>query len=191
MTVSLQLIAFGLLGLLLWSFVEYLIHGFLSHRWNTPVAPLHWGHHHRPDRVFTSPLAWVPAMLVTTCLASLAVGATVGAPLVIGIFAGFVRYEYIHWRIHFREPRNARERIRRCHHLAHHFRDYRSYFGVTTRFWDHVFGTIADTSQRDYAAVDRYPPLPGKSNFNELLNPRLALKNVREAKATIPRVGWR
>lgn len=31
------------------------------------------------------------------------------------------------------------------HHLAHHFADFDNGFGVTSRFWDGVFGTLIET----------------------------------------------
>jgi hypothetical protein len=32
-------------GFASWGFIEYVIHGLLSHRFKTFVTPLHWGHH--------------------------------------------------------------------------------------------------------------------------------------------------
>ena len=74
----------------------------------------------------------------------------------------------MHWRIHFRAPRNARERRLRAHHLAHHYCDARNYHGVTTRFWDRVLGTLPADHERDYARVEDHPPLEGKSNFGQV-----------------------
>ena len=33
------------------------------------------------------------------------------------------------------------------YHLKHHFADYQNGFGVTSRFWDWVFGTELDMGQ--------------------------------------------
>ena len=156
-------------GWLAWPLLEYGIHGFLAHRLRTPVSPLHWGHHVQPARVFTSPLAWVPLTGALLVLACWALGPARGAPLVTGLLAGFFRYEYRHWRFHFRSPRSPRERLLREHHLAHHFRNARAYHGVSTRFWDLVFGTLPPDHREDYAAVASVPPLEGPSNLGELL----------------------
>lgn len=156
-------------GLLAWPLVEYTIHGFLSHRLRTPISPLHWGHHLAPRRVFTSPLAWVPAVGGVYWLAAWALGGVAGAALVAGTLTGFFRYEYVHWRFHFREPRNERESLLRAHHLAHHFRNAKQYHGVTTRFWDRVFGTLPGDYGRDYAAVRGVPPLAGVSNLGQFI----------------------
>ena len=75
----------------------------------------------------------------------------------------------MHWRFHFRPPASERERRLRAHHLAHHFRNPRAYHGVTTRFWDRVFGSLPAECERDYAAVIDLPPLEGRSNLGQLL----------------------
>ncbi len=155
-------------GLLSWSFVEYLVHGILSHRFKTFVSPLHWGHHKNAHNVFTSPLAWVPILMLFWAAGSLLVGMAASGAFTAGLLLGFLRYEYLHWRIHFRAPRNRRERQRRAHHLAHHFCNPKMYQGVTTRFWDRVFGTLPADAERDYAKVADRPPLSGGSNLGAL-----------------------
>jgi sterol desaturase/sphingolipid hydroxylase (fatty acid hydroxylase superfamily) len=165
------LLAVGLTGVGafgLWPLVEYGIHGGLSHLWRSPVAPFHWEHHAHPGRVFTSPLAWVPIAALLYVILALALGAFLGGWLALGLVAGFLRYEWIHYRIHFRAPRTERERRRRAHHLAHHFRNPRAYFGVSTAFWDRVFGSVPASAEQDYARVADWPPLAGRSNFGSL-----------------------
>ena len=45
-------------------------------------------------------------------------GAMVILWIVLGIVAGFLRYERVHLRIHFRAPANARQELLRVHHLS-------------------------------------------------------------------------
>lgn len=156
---------FCLAGLLAWPLVEYTVHGILAHRFRTLVGPFHWGHHRNPQAVFTSPFAWVPLALAIWALASLVAGPARGGLFLAGLFAGFVRYEWLHYRIHFRAPRSERERMLRAHHLAHHFRNPRMYHGVTTRLWDRVCGSLPAHWRDDYAQVADRPPLRGESNF--------------------------
>jgi len=93
-----SLTAAAVLGLLAWSFVEYLVHGILSHRYQTFVTPLHGTHHKDPRAVFTSPAAWVPAAIVIFAATSLATGLPLAGAFT-GLLLGFGRYEYCHWRI--------------------------------------------------------------------------------------------
>jgi dihydroceramide fatty acyl 2-hydroxylase len=160
-------------GFVAWPFLEYLIHGVLSHRLRTPAAAMHWTHHRDARRVFTPMIVWLPVALLLWAAGAPLAGATPAGALVLGIVVGFLRYEHVHWRIHFRAPVNAREELRRVHHLSHHFRNPKAYHGVTTRFWDRVFGTLPAHHRDDYARVADRPTLDGKSNFGRLL-PRRA-----------------
>ncbi len=152
-------------GRLTWPAIEYLVHGVLAHRFRTFVSPLHWTHHRDPRAVFTSPAAVVPGALVVLLAAQLLLGAAAGACFAAGVVWGFFHYEYVHWRIHFRAPRNAREERLRRHHLAHHHRNPRAYHGVTTRFWDRVGGTLPERWEEDYARVAERPVLEGSPGF--------------------------
>jgi len=163
----LALVAAFAAGLLLWPAVEYLVHGVLSHRFRTFVTRLHGVHHKEPHRVFTSPLASLPVSLAIYAALAWPLGRAPAAALVAGLFAGFLRYEWIHWRIHFREPRSARERLLRAHHLAHHFVNPRAYHGVTTRLFDRLLGTLPESWALDYEKASARQALPGASNFRQ------------------------
>jgi dihydroceramide fatty acyl 2-hydroxylase len=170
-----------LIGFLFWGWLEYAVHGLLAHRWKTFVSPLHWNHHRDPRKVFTTPVAVLPITLLIFGAATLLVGPLAAGCFVLGVLAGFFRYEWMHWRFHFREPRNPRERLLRSHHLAHHFCNARFYHGVSTRFWDRIFGTIPAGWRADYARVENRPPLSGRSNFVEIWNPRTTFAHLLRA----------
>jgi sterol desaturase/sphingolipid hydroxylase (fatty acid hydroxylase superfamily) len=174
-------VAAAFLGWLSWSFVEYGIHGVLAHRFRTPVSPLHWSHHRTPAAVFTSPLAWVPIALLVWGAAVALAGSVLGTAFTTGLLAGFLRYEFVHWRIHFRAPRGRRQSQLRSHHLAHHFVDPTAYQGVTTRFWDHVFGTLPEGWENDYAQAAARPPIATASNLRASFSPRATFSVVTKA----------
>jgi sterol desaturase/sphingolipid hydroxylase (fatty acid hydroxylase superfamily) len=172
-----------------WTLLEYFIHGLLSHRWTTFVSPLHGAHHREPRQVFTSPLAVLPSLALIFAVGSALFPWSTSAAFCAGALAGFARYERVHWRIHFREPRNARERHLRSHHLAHHFRNPRAYHGVTTRFWDRVFRTLPSQCESDYARFENAKPLEGRSNLREVWNPRIVVRSVLAAWRDAPGAG--
>jgi sterol desaturase/sphingolipid hydroxylase (fatty acid hydroxylase superfamily) len=176
-----EIIGLLLAGFLFWGLLEYTIHGLLAHRWKTFVSPLHWNHHRDPRNVFTTPIAVLPITLLLFGATTLVASALQASCFVVGVLAGFSRYEWMHWRFHFRAPRNNRERLLRSHHLAHHFCNPRIYHGVSTRFWDRVFGTLPAGWEKDYARVAERAPLEGRSNFVEIWNPKTSLAHLRRA----------
>ena len=156
------------LGLFVWSLLEYVIHGPLSHKMGGYASRMHLHHHRHTEDIFTSPMVWVPLALLIFVAHWLIFGLEVALPLSLGAVVGFLRYEWLHWRIHFREPRNAFERRIRAHHLAHHYRRPQFCFGVTTPFWDRVFKTLPDSYDADCAWALEKPVLTTKSNFGRL-----------------------
>lgn len=167
------LLAGALLGALIWTVLEYVIHGPLSHRWKTPITAIHNTHHRDPRLVLTGPV-WIPvAFLLGLALVSL-LGPAMGLVTTLTAALGFIRYEYIHWRIHYTRPRNAREQRIWQHHLAHHFRDPRRAHGVSTRLWDRVLGTMPDPD--DCARMADRVPLNTRYGFWESF---LAVHGIR------------
>jgi sterol desaturase/sphingolipid hydroxylase (fatty acid hydroxylase superfamily) len=156
-------------GLAAWTFLEYVIHGWMSHTFRTFAAPLHQVHHRDPRRVFTV-RAWIP--VAATWLGCLMLWGW--APAVVfhsGMVSGFALYEFVHYRIHFARPHNRLEAYLRERHLVHHYRAPDRCFGVTNAFWDRVFCTdIAVRKMRSLrAAVAATPPLAGPSNARMLV----------------------
>ena len=62
----------------------------------------------------------------------------------IGYLVAYGFYDLIHWRAHRRPYRNRYEAMVRKHHFIHHFHAPLQNHGVTTPFWDHVFGPHVD-----------------------------------------------
>jgi len=179
--VSTEIIGLLLAGFLFWGLLEYTIHGLLAHRWKTIVSPLHAEHHRSPQHVFTSPIAILPITLLLFGATTLVASPLQASCFIVGALAGFCRYEWMHWRFHFRAPRSKRERLLRSHHLAHHFCNSRIYHGVSTRVWDRIFGTLPTGWEADYVRAGDRAPLTGRSNFVEIWNPRTSLAHLRRS----------
>jgi dihydroceramide fatty acyl 2-hydroxylase len=161
-------------GCATWTLLEYAIHGWLGHRFQTFVSPMHQVHHRDPHAVFTAG-AWVPVGVVL--LGGFAFfGPHPAILFLIGLSAGFTAYEVLHYRIHFRRARNRWETRLRLRHLAHHERAPQQIFGVTTEMWDLVFGTEparARMRELEQAAAE-VPALAGSSNWRRALTCGLA-----------------
>ena len=126
-------------GVFIWTFLEYVIHGWLSHTFRTFATPFHAVHHRDAHAVFAV-RAWIPIAMVWTIMALL----FRWTPWVImfsGVLAGFAGYEAVHYRIHFQRPRGPVEDYLRSRHLVHHEYYANRCFGVTSALWDLAFGT--------------------------------------------------
>jgi sterol desaturase/sphingolipid hydroxylase (fatty acid hydroxylase superfamily) len=172
---ALYLINFAL-GVFVWTFLEYAIHGFLSHIFDTFAKPFHAGHHRNPRMVFTAGV-WMPAAIVSAAVFGI-FGLTPATTLWLGIVGGFVGYEIIHYRYHFARPICALEEQMRTRHLAHHMRSPKQIFGVTNSIWDRVFGSEPNAARLAElrSSVAATPPLTGPSNLRLVIRPWVYLR---------------
>lgn len=144
-------LAFGcaLVGALLWSPAEYLLHRFAMHsrRRLGPIESEHRQHHREPEATSLALRALLHLMVFAAVgglglLLSAAIPREAALGLAMGFAAGFSSYEILHWRSHHRDPKWAYTVWLRAHHLDHHRHARRSY-GVTSGLWDRVFGTAS------------------------------------------------
>ncbi|NXX27983.1 FA2H hydroxylase, partial [Nicator chloris] len=143
-----------LLGMILWSLLEYLIHRFVFHM-KPPASNyylitlhflLHGQHHKSPfdsSRLVFPP---VPASLVIGFfygVLRLLLPEVLGLSVFVGGLCGYVIYDMMHYYLHYGSPRKGTYLYGlKAYHVKHHFEHQRSGFGISTRFWDYPFGTL-------------------------------------------------
>lgn len=149
-----QVAAYWAFGLFIWTFLEYLLHRFLFHLDdhlpdNRVFISLHFllhgVHHYLPmDKyrlvmppVLFSALAY-PFWRLAHFLFSYSWYAAT-AVFCGGLF-GYVCYDLTHYFLHHQNLPSYYKTLKKLH-LEHHFLDYELGFGVTSPFWDKVFGT--------------------------------------------------
>jgi sterol desaturase/sphingolipid hydroxylase (fatty acid hydroxylase superfamily) len=129
-------------GAMLWTLVEYLLHRFVYHK-VAVVRELHGMHHAHPNDLVGAPI-WVSIIGFSLLLAffALLVGIEMGSAITTGLIAGYTSYLVVHDAVH-RWQLGERSWLRnhRLRHLRHHHHPLPGNFGVTTGFWDVVFGT--------------------------------------------------
>jgi len=128
-------------GLLSWSLLEYTFHRWVYHKGRTPAHVGHKKHHESPEALIAMPWFIVTAFLAGVWyIVASRLHLHFILPFMAGLTAGFVFYgvfHHIHHHFHFK---NRQYRKLRAHHFIHHqYPDVN--FGVTSRLWDHVFGT--------------------------------------------------
>jgi sterol desaturase/sphingolipid hydroxylase (fatty acid hydroxylase superfamily) len=156
-------LAFCVAGLALWTLIEYLAHRFVLHvafpagkDWPRRLLhemfdAAHVDHHARPwdgyhinghlDTLFVAVWLVPLSFLAPPYTASMAVAA---------LFAGYTAEEWAHHAVHFRNFRWRYFQYVRRRHLYHHSRHgVGTAYGITSDFWDRVFGTRIPAPQRD------------------------------------------
>ena len=64
----------------------------------------------------------------------------VGTAVYCGGIFGYICYDMTHYFVHHENLPLWYKQLKK-YHLQHHFLDYELGFGVTSRFWDDIFGT--------------------------------------------------
>jgi sterol desaturase/sphingolipid hydroxylase (fatty acid hydroxylase superfamily) len=142
-------------GLFFWTFFEYVAHRFLFH-WvgkNKTVQRityvLHGNHHEFPrdrTRLF---MPAVPSLIISSLLLGIMYLAAGHHAFFFfpGFILGYLLYASMHYAIHAWKPPFAwMKPLWRNHHL-HHYADEEKGFGVSSMFWDRVFGTTFDLTK--------------------------------------------
>jgi 4-hydroxysphinganine ceramide fatty acyl 2-hydroxylase len=137
------------LGILLWTLLEYLIHRYIFHY--EPTSHLgkrlhyivHGVHHDYPNdarRLVMPPSVSVPLAVLFYILFLLIFG-----HLAPGVFAGlvfgYVCYDMLHYATHHFPMKRGLWLWLKQYHLRHHYKNDDAGFGISSPIWDYVFGT--------------------------------------------------
>jgi sterol desaturase/sphingolipid hydroxylase (fatty acid hydroxylase superfamily) len=138
-----------LIGLLIWSWLEYVAHRGSFHHAPSTEGQVAYGylvhgvHHAYPD----DSRRWVMPLIVTLPLASLIlvlfklVFGRIGEPIFGGFIHGYLTYDLLHYFIHRGRMPWRVGRYLRQYHLSHHYASPDRHFGVSSPLWDVVFRT--------------------------------------------------
>jgi sterol desaturase/sphingolipid hydroxylase (fatty acid hydroxylase superfamily) len=137
-------VGFFVVGVLGWTLAEYLIHRFAFH--HAPVLKaVHMAHHDAPRALTGTPTIGtvVAFVLVIYWPMYLVAGSHSAAALTAGVMLGYLAYVGVHYIVHHLGSGGSptMRRLIKLHAVHHH--DTEHNFGVTSAFWDRVFGTIA------------------------------------------------
>jgi sterol desaturase/sphingolipid hydroxylase (fatty acid hydroxylase superfamily) len=137
-------VALILVGIAWWTLLEYLLHRFAFHTRNPVFGRRHIAHHARLDERRLAIAPWFSMLggaLVQALILFTVFGPAQGGAILTGLLLGYAAYEWTHYGTHYRVARTRYGRYLRAWHLAHHHKSPRARFGVTSPFWDVVFGT--------------------------------------------------
>jgi len=139
-------------GMVCWTLFEYLMHRFAFHyvahspRARRIVYIIHANHHEYPrdkERLFMPP---APSLILASTIFAIQYFLLGGTVFMFfpGFVFGYLIYGTMHFAIHaWNPPFKWMKPLWRNHHL-HHYKEQEKGFGVSTTFWDRVFGTMFD-----------------------------------------------
>lgn len=145
----LPLLAWGLTGLAAWSLVEYALHRFVLHGVQ-PFRRWHAAHHERPRALICSPTLLTLGLFAGLVFAPAwaCVGAWNAGAFTLGMLVGYLAYALTHHATHHGRTSSRWLRERKRWHALHHGSADPACFGVTSGFWDRVFGSGRRTPGR-------------------------------------------
>lgn len=124
-----------LAGVVAWTFYEYAVHRFVSHR--VPLfREAHWLHHDRQqDYIAVHPLVTLAQYALVAAIFGVGYSA-----FTVGFSTGYIVYAAMHTAFHYATIRKGDLLYGlRLRHVEHHRREVN--FGVTTCLWDRLLGT--------------------------------------------------
>lgn len=130
-------------GVVTWTFAEYQLHRWVLHHFPY-VKEMHEAHHADQEATIRSPSFLALAIVVLLVFMPLIflIGFSYAAGFTVGVAVGYSFYIFVHHGVHHwrLKPGSYLYQLKHRHALHHHFNDEGNY-GVTTGFWDKVFGT--------------------------------------------------
>lgn len=146
--------ALYVVGLCIWTLLEYILHRFLFHLdyylpdnrvGITLHFLLHGIHHYLPMDKYR--LVMPPTLFIVLATPFWKLAHTlfywdwsIATTVFCGGITGYILYDLTHYFLHHQNLPLWYKQLKK-YHLAHHFLDYENGFGVTSPFWDTVFGT--------------------------------------------------
>jgi sterol desaturase/sphingolipid hydroxylase (fatty acid hydroxylase superfamily) len=150
-----------LLGVLIWTLVEYTMHRWVFHyqpssRWGKQLHfLLHGVHHDYPkdaSRLVMPPVISIPLALFFYGV-FLLVFRRVTPPAFAGFLLGYLFYDMVHYATHHFSMRQGVWLWLKKYHMRHHYDDDHSGYGVSSPLWDYVFGTRAQRGRTEVQSL--------------------------------------
>ena len=142
--IGLWVLAFAI-GCGAWTLLEYAIHRWIYHNVGF-FDKMHDAHHQDPTGMIGAPsFLSIGLIFVLFYLPLFFINADIAGGFTSGVLLGYFAYMLVHHASHHWAPRHGSLLYRlRIAHMAHHYHDEEGNFGVTTAFWDKVFGTYVE-----------------------------------------------
>jgi Fatty acid hydroxylase superfamily len=151
-------------GLVSFTWIEYATHRYVFHMGTyTAVRTkiqyvIHGVHHEFPkdkDRLAMPPLLSVTIATLLLLFFRLVLG-DLAFSFLPGFLVGYAAYLSVHYMIHAFQPPKNFLRVLWINHSIHHYKNGETVFGVSSPFWDWVYGSLDDAKTRESAEIQNH-----------------------------------
>jgi len=158
-------IAFFIVGVIFFTFLEYAVHAWLFHE-NHPLRVFIEGHAHHHQNPFSyDAMPFFMSAVIATIFAYLLhfIMPTADALAIVGGMAlGYFNYGIMHHIMHRREFSSKYWRYMQEFHFVHHKKPKLNH-GITTDIWDRIFGTYYEWSKEDLKGIEKLKKVKKKA----------------------------
>jgi sterol desaturase/sphingolipid hydroxylase (fatty acid hydroxylase superfamily) len=139
-----------LMGVLVWSFTEYMLHRFIFHyqphsQFGEKIHYIFHGvHHDYPSdskRLVMPPSVSLPLALLFYFLFLAIFGPAKVASFMPGFLTGYLFYDMTHYAVHHFNMHSKFWLALKNHHMKHHYQNPDKGYGVSSPVWDKIIGT--------------------------------------------------
>ena len=152
-----QQVLFPILGLVIWTLFEYVLHRYIFHykpktEWGKKLHFMSHGIHHdypRDSTRLVMPLLLSLPLATILFIPTFLILGYIGFSLFAGFLFGYVCYDGIHYAAHHMQMKSKIGRFIQQYHLKHHFLDDDNYYGVSSPLWDIVFSKYPHKKKKE------------------------------------------
>jgi dihydroceramide fatty acyl 2-hydroxylase len=153
--VTISWLALAVVGFVLWTLIEYAVHRFVFHGSNDFAVEHDKHHKHEAEYIGWSSLVTGVLFAAGYAALLLTAGAASGGAIAVGLLFGYLSYIVVHDRVHHSVIGRGSWLYRlKLHHVGHH-RGVLGNYGVTTRLWDALFGTLTSSANWNPRTAER------------------------------------
>jgi sterol desaturase/sphingolipid hydroxylase (fatty acid hydroxylase superfamily) len=140
-------IAYFILGVLVWSATEYVLHRYIFHympksKWGERIHFIFHGVHHDyprdSKRLVMVPSVSIPLAVAFYYLFSLFLNSQHLYSFFSGFVVGYLAYDMTHYAIHHANFKTPFWKKIKQHHMLHHYDDPTKGYGVSSVLWDKI-----------------------------------------------------
>ena len=157
-------IAFFIVGVLFFTFLEYAVHAWLFHK-DHPLKVFIEGHAHHHQNPFSyDAMPFFMSALIAAIFVWIfhfIMPLPDAMALVGGMALGYFNYGIMHHIMHRREFKSKYWRYMQEFHFVHHKKPLLNH-GITTDIWDRVFGTYYQWSEEDLKGIEKLKKVKSK-----------------------------